>query len=504
MKKSTRVVLCLVLSLLLAFGTVLTASGEQLTVGAGPESAKGVIPTWYSVNENRLIEAGAPVQDCYKYKVDPPRSGTYPVGGGKAVTVTFSEGGTLVDWSANFDISHVYVKGGKDGGGSLYSYDPPCRADEGLGVNDKLQQISHVTFFWCPGPEPVGSISGYKFNDVNANGIHNPETEQPLAGWTIELYGDEEMTTPISDCETGSDGEFVFSNLPMGTYYVKEVLNGDEFWVQTAPMDPNYYTLVLTEANKDIIGLAFGNVQYARLTVKKYYDFNKNGQWDKDIAKEVELNGWKVNISGETGDKWTPATVMLLPGEYTVTEYMPNENCWEPTKPTSVTVTLEPGDDVAVLFGNVCKPKEKGNTIGFWANKNGQSLITAADVVSFNNMPFFKNKWYSVSFASKGAIADYLKNANADNMTYMLSAQTIAMTLNVRKGFVGENACVLAPGVPGADTDYVITIKALLAAAIDALRGSDRQLQEAIKNALDNANNNRNFVVPSACAYTFN
>ena len=72
MNKTTRVVLCLFLTFLLAFGTIVTVSGEGLAVSVGPESSNGVTPVWYSVNDNRLIQAGAPVGECVKFKVDPP------------------------------------------------------------------------------------------------------------------------------------------------------------------------------------------------------------------------------------------------------------------------------------------------------------------------------------------------------------------------------------------------------------------------------------------------
>ena len=271
----------------------------------------------------------------------------------------------------------------------------------------------------------------------------------------------------------------------------KEVITGN--WFQTYPNEPNYHVVTLTDsdAGKDVAGLAFGNAQYARLTVKKFYDYNKNGLWDEDVAKEVELDGWKVNISGATGDQFTPYTVLLLPGEYSVTEYMPIEDCWLATADTTFPITLAAGEDRTIVFGNVCVPREDGRTIGFWTNKNGQALILDSHVSMFNDVPFFKNKWYDFGkFKDKTAIANYFKNANAEDMKYMLSAQTIAMMLNVNKNFVSANACVLAPGVVGVDDDDVITVGALIKAAEEALKNGNRQSQEAVKNALDNANNN--------------
>jgi hypothetical protein len=98
-----------------------------------------------------------------------------------------------------------------------------------------------------------------------------------------------------------------------------------------------------------------------------------------------------------------------------------------------------------------------------------------------------------------------LLNATATNMAYMLSAQLAAMELNVEAGFVDGSAIVFSPELG------FITIGDLMTAANSAL-GTDgltlvgdpnRAAQEALKNALDAANNNTNFVQPEPCAFDF-
>ena len=85
------------------------------------------------------------------------------------------------------------------------------------------------------------------------------------------------------------------------------------------------------------------------------------------------------------------------------------------------------------------------------------------------------------------------------------------MQLNVNHGNVSSASIVRAPGVSGANGNGFMTVQALLQAAKTALSapgggytvatGVQRTTEEAIKTALDNANNNRTFVQsgPSKC-----
>jgi hypothetical protein len=98
----------------------------------------------------------------------------------------------------------------------------------------------------------------------------------------------------------------------------------------------------------------------------------------------------------------------------------------------------------------------------------------------------------------------WLLNANSTNMSYMLSAQAAAMSLNVFAGKVSGTALVCAPNTNSANAFGFATVSALMAEANTAL-GTDgytpandvnRGYQERLKNAIDRANNNLNFVLP--------
>jgi len=73
-----------------------------------------------------------------------------------------------------------------------------------------------------PPPTEMGSISGFKINDINGNGEQD-SCEDGLSGWTIELRGIGPETHKIKkETTTDSNGYYEFDNLPAGKYIVKE------------------------------------------------------------------------------------------------------------------------------------------------------------------------------------------------------------------------------------------------------------------------------------------
>lgn len=256
------------------------------------------------------------------------------------------------------------------------------------------------------------------------------------------------------------------------------------------------------------------------LNVFKFYDANANGKYDEG---ELLLTGWKVNVSDEFGyneDKFTPVlSLMLNAGFYTVFEYMPTETSWKATTPTSVDVTLppaveegeEPVTSVTVRFGNLCLGGGGGKTLGFWSNRNGQALIGADDLAMLVDLNLRNAAGAHFDPANVAAFRTWLLGGNATNMAYMLSVQLAAMALNVHNGLVDGNALVYAPGAQNANALGYISVNDLIAEADTelglhgtAFAGDEwRSYQEALKNALDRANNNLNFVQATPCPFTF-
>ena len=98
----------------------------------------------------------------------------------------------------------------------------------------------------------VGSICGFKYNDVNGNGDQGAG-EGGLSGWQINING------PVNLSQTtDQNGSYCFNNLPPGTYTVSETMQAG--WTQTEPGGAGTYTITVApgvvNSNVD-----FGNTQ---------------------------------------------------------------------------------------------------------------------------------------------------------------------------------------------------------------------------------------------------
>jgi hypothetical protein len=263
--------------------------------------------------------------------------------------------------------------------------------------------------------------------------------------------------------------------------------------------------------------------QQTKICVHKFYDANLDGiddgqpiaGWRFDLFGTESSSGNNVFMTGYTDASGNLCFTNLTAGLYTVTEVAPNPN-WVATTAASVTTNLLAGQTPSFAFGNVCKGGEGGLTIGFWRNKNGQALIVSNDFTTLTalclrNADGSDRDFTSTLTANKDALKSWLQGANAINMAYMLSAQLAAMQLNVLHGSITNNAAaVFAPGCgntgPG---NNFITLNNLIAAANNALCADgytptgdpNRALQECLKNALDDANNNRNLIEAAPCSF---
>lgn len=251
---------------------------------------------------------------------------------------------------------------------------------------------------------------------------------------------------------------------------------------------------------------------------------------DSSTSGEAGIGDWLIDY----GDGTTSASVLtdadgnfivtLDPGDYTFAErqagspWVQTGNSVDQSGGTgdvtlnpdmTYSVTLDPGETATGLnFGNVCLGADGGRTKGFWGNKNGQALIGADDLALLVSLNLVSENGSAFDPVTAAEVRTWLQDANARNMAYMLSAQLAAMALNVHNGFVDGAALVHAPDTTSANAAGFATIDALLAEASaelglhpTALPGDAwRAYQEALKDALDNANNNLTFVQPDASA----
>lgn len=125
----------------------------------------------------------------------------------------------------------------------------------------------------------LGVVSGYKWDDDNGDG-EKTWGEPKMSGWTIELKDDDEGTPGelLSDKVTDENGEYMFSDLKPGTYYLMEVKNDEqeeEGWVQTYPVEPTepfaptYHSFVISTSGQVETDMNFGNNLTADVVVTK-------------------------------------------------------------------------------------------------------------------------------------------------------------------------------------------------------------------------------------------
>jgi hypothetical protein len=262
------------------------------------------------------------------------------------------------------------------------------------------------------------------------------------------------------------------------------------------------------------------------LHISKFYDANVNGVKDID---EPEIADWLVEVAPfdvntdmvlSSSTTLTTAWIDDIEGDVLVSEAQ--EENWVPTNQevppihiqvfdsdamvtvsSNTLVTVE--GETTIQFGNVCLGDGGAHSKGFWTNKHGQALIDNDDFVDLNAMTLINADGSDQFFDSNSDVKTFLKEAKAKNMANMLSAQLAAMQLNVNHGYVGPTAYVYAPGVD--DLTNFVMIQDLMNIAnaeIDdnpdtTSQSEDRDYQEILKNALDDANNNTNFVQPEIC-----
>jgi hypothetical protein len=320
-------------------------------------------------------------------------------------------------------------------------------------------------------------------------------------------------TSATAAVTVGSDGRFV------SCYQLSSILlkasNGEAGYDDTSNPGGEYKVWISTTAEFNNSSSKTDNFKVKGtvppvatwLRVRKFYDANTDGVMN---GTETYLLGWKVGVNDQ--DRYTDVNMQVEPGTYAVSEYTPVETNWVATQGGPFSVTLAAGGDQTVTFGNVCIGAGGGLTLGFWSNKNGQSIMNSgAPYARLGGLNLVGADGAAFDPMAYAAFRTWILSANATNMAYMLSAQLAAMSNNVAYLKVSGTAMIHAPGAEGANSAGFMTVNALMSEANASLganphtvqSGAARSYQEALKNALDRGNNNLNFAQAQPCAFTF-
>lgn len=207
----------------------------------------------------------------------------------------------------------------------------------------------------------TSNLSGHVWHDANNDGVRDPG-EDPIAGVTITLTGPGGTQTKTTD----TAGFYEFTDLPPGTYTVKETqptnyLDGkDNAGTKggTVVPDPamDQIRTIALQGGDNSENNDFGELKPASLAGHVYYDANNNGAFD---IGELPIPGATVTLTafddkGPVNKSMRTTSLgeykfdKLRPGTYALTETQPAN--YADGKDTIGTPGGDPGNDV---FNNI-------------------------------------------------------------------------------------------------------------------------------------------------------
>lgn len=251
-----------------------------------------------------------------------------------------------------------------------------------------------------------------------------------------------------------------------------------------------------------------GPVMYV-VSGAKFYDRDKDGEWDSD---EPGLPGWKINITGDYEDTTLTGAGGLFSfelgeGAFTVSEEPPPASSnWVQTFPPGNSYAFSLPEDAPVddlYFGNVCEITFTcGRTPGFWSNKNGKAILDANSgwVSLLAGYNLVNKNGSSFDPANYTQLRSWLLNADATNMSYMLSVQMAALILNLNYICLSgewDDYGVVVDDTWKSINDLIDEANGLLGSYPSTLAGhAHRAHLEEYKDIFDDLNNNRMKVIP--------
>lgn len=437
----------------------------------------------------------------------------------------------------------VWINGGPTGGQNSLTdgtyffavLDPGGQKDPNDGTDGNLSDASPTTN--TPGGDAYTdrefTVSGGKIATYLGGGHDTDAFYTDPNGLFINLMPYDDTTNP--------GGVYILAICQLSTDQAVEPVTGT---VTPSSCKYDAFKAPSSECVEDCTPEPFGGISGL-----KYYDANANGQLD---GNEAGISGWKINIHDGFNQNLTTdsqgqfSIANIAPDTYTLTELQPtNQKCvtqviggvstlvcspvWkqsgnivdQSSAPAGSSVALanfiytvvlgDTGTVSGLNFGNLCLGAGGGLTLGYWSNKNGEkaqfspAAAATATLAFLSGLNLRNANGTDFNPTTYAQFRTWLLGASATNMAYMLSAQLSAMELNVRNGNVSGSSLVYAPGANSANSGGYATVNDLMAEANtelglhgSTLSGSPyRAYQEALKTALDRANNNLNFVQTS-------
>jgi hypothetical protein len=214
-----------------------------------PASIDGVV--FQDSNLDGLHQAGEPGVERAVVYLDANNSGEFDQGEPSAVT---GADGHYAFSDVRAGTQHVRLASLE----GWAQYSPACGTAHEVPVSPGMA-ATNLDF----GLRPASAISGYVWNDLDANGSWDAE-EPGLNGWAIYLDANGNGLRDIGEFSTlthnggqGKLGYYELEDLPPGTYVVSQVVCPG--WTQLSPIEPGvHYVDVLVGQN--VTGVSFRNV----------------------------------------------------------------------------------------------------------------------------------------------------------------------------------------------------------------------------------------------------
>jgi hypothetical protein len=371
------------------------------------------------------------------------------------------------------------------------------------------------------------NISGRVFEDVDNDGAFElGDGDVGIENVTVQLV-DQSTNLVVATTTTNSNGEYTFEAVSPGTYTIKEVLNESTLGLldgnETAGtptnglvdnlQDNNKITdIIFGESDPDLEGYDFAEIEPSHLFGTVWEDFNNDG--DINFGETgiggvaVTLTGTDdrgnaVNLAAETMASGGYIFADLRPGTYSLAETQPagyddgvEGNDFAVTNPYAVNaaaissgtnsgndvfsgVTLAPGSTGDFYnFGE--RPQASGAigeggggvtaTIGFWHNKNGQTLIRS---LNGGETATQLGNWLAATFPNMYGDGAYYDAAKGDDQDMNLEGRTNDEIADIFKYLHQRNNKSAVAGGPAKVDAQVMAVALAMYSTCEAVAGGD-------------------------------
>ena len=164
--------------------------------------------------------------------------------------------------------------------------------------------------------EVTGSMKAYFKIKSETKGaieiIKNTNTGANLSGWKFDVYKDSACTQLYGTYTAGADGKVKITDVPLGTYYIREQGNSDSYWVCDTD------TKTVSVASNQTATATFTNIHNGKGTFRKSTNTGKNLEgWMITVYRDADCSEpIKTLTTAEDGS----VSMMLEPGIYYAAE----------------------------------------------------------------------------------------------------------------------------------------------------------------------------------------